>query len=422
MNKRRYHTIDVNQIDWGQISEQAGVQPVIFAIDVAKEKFVAALMMPDCSVLKTIKWRHPAQTPELIQGLLSSLGTQQLEVVMEPTSTYGDAIRGLFVTHSVAVYRISPKRVHDSAEVFDGVPSLHDAKAAYQIGRLHLSGVSQRWEERTEQRRELEAQLSLLKIYQERVQSSRSRLEARLSRHWPELLQILDLGTITLMELVATYGSPAQVSANRQEARQLMQRSGRGGLRQQKIEAVLDAAWLTLGMPCIEAERMLLQALAQDMRENDRKSKHIEKALVEQVKQDVTLSRLAAVVGKTTAAVLVCALGRPQSYPDAGSYIKGMGLNLKERSSGQLTGQLKITKRGPGITRQYLYFAALRYIYRDPVIAQWYQRKVARDGGHKGKAIVAIMRKLTKALWHVAQGSAFDSHKLFNLKVLAKAG
>ncbi len=39
----------------------------------------------------------------------------------------------------------------------------------------------------------------------------------------------------------------------------------------------------------------------------------------------------------------------------------------------------------------------------------------------KGKAIVAIMRKLVKALWYVAQGATFDSRKLFNLKALAMA-
>ena len=120
-----------------------------------------------------------------------------------------------------------------------------------------------------------------------------------------------------------------------------------------------------------------------------------------------------------SSSVLVAAQGVPQSYPDTASYLKSMGLNLKERSSGKHRGQLKITKRGPGIARLYLYFAALRWLYRDPIIQAWYQRKVARDGGCKGKAIVAIMRKLAKALWYVAQGVVFDSHKLFNPKALA---
>ena len=421
MNKRRYHTTKVNQVNWAQIAEQAGEQPVVFAVDVAKEKFVGALMTPDRTVLKTIQWQHPEQTPELLHGLLSYLGAQRLEVAMEPSGTYGDPLRWLFVTHGVAVFRLSPKRVHDSAEVFDGVPSLHDAKAAYQIGRLHLDGVSRRWEDRSDQRRELAAQIAVLNLHQERLQSSRNRLEAQLSRHWPELPGLLDLGSVTLMSLVAAYGSSAEVVANAEAARPLMQRTGGGGLRREKIEAVLEAARQTLGMPCLEAERMLLQTLAQDMLDNHRAIQRAEQTLATQVDEDATLSRLAPVVGKTTAAVLVYTQGSPQDYPDAGSYLKSLGLNLKERSSGKFQGQLKITKRGPGIARMYLYFAALRWSYRDPVVQAWYQRKVARDGGLKGKAIVAIMRKLAKALWYVAQGVAFDSRKLFNRKALALA-
>jgi transposase len=420
MSKRRYRTTEVNRVNWAEIAEQAaGDEKVVFSVDVAKEKFVGALMKPDFTVLKTIKWRHPQQTLELVDGLLTHLGAQVLEVAMEPSGTYGDALREVFVKHEVAVYRVSPKRVHDSAEVFDGVPSMHDAKAAYQIGRLHLEGVSRLWEERSEQRRELTAQISLLKLYQERVQSSTNRLEAQLARHWPELPRLLDLDSVTLMSLVATFGSASQVAAQSEEARGLMRHNGRAGLGQEKIEAVIESARCTLGKPCIEAERMLLQTLAQDMLDNHRALQRVEQALAAQVEADASASRMASVVGKTSTAVLLETLGRPQDYPDAGSYLKAAGLNLKERSSGEYTGQLKITKRGPGITRRYLYFAALRWIQRDPIVQAWYQRKVARDGGQKGKAIMAITRKLLKALWHLAQGGSFDTGKLFNINVAA---
>ena len=98
-----------------------------------------------------------------------------------------------------------------------------------------------------------------------------------------------------------------------------------------------------------------------------------------------------------------------------------MGLNLKERSSGKHKGQLRITKRGPGKARAYLYFSALRWLYRDRVIGAWYQNKIKRDGNIKGKAIVAIMRKLVLALWYVARGEVFDSRKLFNIRTLGLA-
>jgi transposase len=133
---------------------------------------------------------------------------------------------------------------------------------------------------------------------------------------------------------------------------------------------------------------------------------------------DPTVAPLAPVVGKITSAVLVASQGTPLDYPNAGSYLKSIGLNLKEHSSGKHQGQLKITKRGSGIARKYLYLAALRLIGHDPFAQAWYQRKVQRDGGRKGKAIVAIMRKLTKSLWYVAQGQPFDTRRLFNTRLL----
>jgi len=100
-------------------------------------------MSVDRTPVETFKWTHPQQTRAVVTGLLESFGPTRLEVVMEPSGTYGDALRGLFAAAGVAVFRISPKRVHDAAELYDGVPSLHDAKAAYLIARLHLDGVSQ---------------------------------------------------------------------------------------------------------------------------------------------------------------------------------------------------------------------------------------------------------------------------------------
>lgn len=128
---------------------------------------------------------------------------------------------------------------------------------------------------------------------------------------------------------------------------------------------------------------------------------------------------MAKVLGKVTAAVIYLAVGGMHDHSGAASVIKALGLNLKERSSGNHTGQLRITKRGSGSARKYLYMAALRLIMSDKIIAAWYHKKTSRDGGTKMKAIVAIMRKLAAALWHVSQGVAFDASKLFDTRRLA---
>ena len=77
---------------------------------------------------------------------------------------------------------------------------------------------------------------------------------------------------------------------------------------------------------------------------------------------------------------------------------------------------MKITKRGPGVARHYLYFAALRLIRRDPEIRRWYQARIQRPGAMRGKSVIAVMRKLAQGLWHVARGERFEAGKLFNCK------
>jgi transposase len=123
-------------------------------------------------------------------------------------------------------------------------------------------------------------------------------------------------------------------------------------------------------------------------------------------------------VGKVTAVVLVAHLGPLTDYTSAAALEKACGLNLKMRSSGNYLGRLSITKRGSPVVRQYLYLAALRLIRNDPRIAAWFRERGGFRGGHKLVAIVAVMRKLIRALWHVARGTPFDSGKLIDERAL----
>jgi transposase len=414
MSKRRYSATEFNAVDWMAITERVGGARTVFGVDVAKEDFVAALLDAQRTPLVTLKWRHPQQTPALLAQLARLAQRATLEVVMEPSGTYGDALRWQLSRLGIAVYRISPKRVHDAAEVYDGVPSLHDAKAAHVIGHLHLEGASQPWREPSLQRRELSAHLRLLELYKARERAAISRLEAQLSRHWPELVQVLEPGSAALARLIATFGEAARVAAQPAAAAALLRRASHAALAEEKIALVLTSATTTLGLPPLPAERALLQRLARELCTTRAALRRLERQVESQVVADATLTRMATVVGKTTSAVLTAAQGLPQDYPSAASYVKSLGLNLKERSSGKHKGQLKITKRGPGVSRHYLHFAAMRWVYTDAQVHAWYARKVRRDGGLTGKALIAVMRKLAKALWHVARGEPFEPCKLFD--------
>jgi transposase len=313
----------------------------------------------------------------------------------------------------VEIHQVSAKRVHDACEVYDGVPSLHDAKAAQVIARLYWEGASRVWVEASEHQRELHAMGRLYRLYQRQYQRQQNRLEAALTRHWPEVCGYLELDSVTLEELLVTYGSAHRLARHAEEARQRMRQISRGRLSGEKIEAVLSCARATLGLPCVQAEQDYLRALGAELRHNRLQREGVAERLVAMTRSDAQLHAMAETIGQVTTALLLAERLDPRDYANSRSYCKALGLNLKERSSGQHKGELKLTKRGSGQARRDLYLATLRLIHRDAFVRGWYERKVQAQGGRsKQKTVVALMRKLSRALWHIARGQAFDARKL----------
>jgi len=419
MKKRVYRATKVKRLNLDKLKKEIDGEEIVLGVDVAKEDFMAVIMNQDRRVLSTISWKHPFESQLFLNVMLNELRWHSLEVAMEPSGTYGDCLRAQFLDQGIAVYRVSPKRCHDAAEVFDGVPSMHDAKASAIISRLHLDGASEEWPMQEETQRELTAAIKMMEVYADAYRRNVNRLEGLTMRYWPELTQHLKLQSATLLELLMKYGCPEYVAQNSQEAKVLMIKTGGHSLQEDKINAVLESARNSLGVKCIEAEREHVQELCIEIRRLQ-KLRHLAKTKIEILTQNTdSVCEMIPVVGKVTAAVLYTILGDMNEYDNAGSVVKTLGLNLKERSSGKHKGALRITKRGSGLARMYLYMAALRLIHKNVIIKAWYQKKIRRDGGVKMKAVIAIMRKLAGALWHVGRGSKFDASKLFDVSRLA---
>ena len=165
-------------------------------------------------------------------------------------------------------------------------------------------------------------------------------------------------------------------------------------------------------------DQLHLQRFADAALEAYQQISKVKKELEQMCKHHEILQSLAQIVGPVTACVLLVALGDPNKYHCAEAYRKAMGLNLKERSSGKHRGKLKITKRGSSQARRWLYFAALRLV-QQPGVRGWYEAKKKKDKGKGGRAVVAVMRKLALAIWHVVvRGIPFDPSRLFPGKPL----
>lgn len=413
MSKGRYHSIECKRVDWSGVIERAAGRDLVFAVDVAKQAFVGLLQVKGGEALVRLRWRHPSETVGLLGGLEQVAAVVSLEAVMESSGTYGDALRWQLGQRGILVYRVSAKRVHDAAEVYDGVPSLHDPKACELIAELHGRGISREWEEDDRVRRGAKARLRMLREAKLRKQQLRNRLEGQLARHWPEVLELLGLGSVSLSALIGACGGPQQVVDLSDYARKTLRQASGGKLDEEKIEAIIASAGSTLGVPCVLEEREHLRQVANELHALDERIARLQAAIKQESVPDGPLGDLVPTLGAATTLALLALFGSPSDYPSAHSYCKAMGLNLKEHSSGQHQGRLAITKRGPSLGRFYLYFAALRLIAREPVVGRWFRAKTQRPGAIKGKQVVELMRRIAKGIWHHGQGRRFRIESLF---------
>jgi transposase len=412
---RAYSAVDVQRVSVESWLAGREGGSVWIGIDVGKDECMMVLRWPDGRFERPVRWENPGQIP-LAVGCLCRVvqGGLSLTVAMESSGTYGDALRQALADAGLAVQRVAGKATKDYAEVFDGVPSQHDGKDAAILAELGAIGksVPWAWQAPSADQQQLSLHVELLDIYQRQWVVWVNRIEAWVARHWPEVGKLLDLGSVTLLELLVAYGGPAAVAADPSAAARLAG-WGRRWLKPSKIAEVIASAHATLGVRATEVDCQRVRHYAAEALRALREVQEHRRGLAQHSHDCPDVQRLAPALGLATACVLRVAAGDPATYQCGRAYQKALGLNLTERSSGRYKGRLKISKRGSGLARRWMYLAALRLVRQDGV-SRWYARKVARDGGNHRPALVAVMRKMALGIYRCAvDGVNFDPRRLF---------
>lgn len=415
MGKRRaYRSTDVKKVVLEEVLESAPWGDVYVGLDVGKGEIFAVVRWSDETFERPWRAANPTEVVPLVELLQGLAKDHSVIVAMESTGTYGDALRQTLGDVGLSVHRVSGKAAHDYAEIFDGVPSKHDGKDAAIVAELAAMGKSWPWP--TESKTEQDAKMAYWVDWLDAQQSIQmlwiGRLEGMLARHWPELTSLLELTSATLLKMLAHYGGPTNVAADEGAGSRI---AGWGGprLKQQKIATVLESAVTTVGVRQNAQDIQRMRQYATMALAAFQETQKAKRQLQDLAKDNAVIQRQAKAVGVTTACVLWVTLGNPKNYHCGEAYRKAMGLNLKERSSGKHKGRLKISKRGPSITRRWLYFAAMR-LSQKPDIRRWYEAKKARDQDRGIGALIGIVRKLVLALYSVGvYEEEFDPWRLF---------
>ena len=419
MKKKAYRSIEIQKVVFAQVLAALVTPVVILALDVAKRRVLGAVADALGQVHSLVHFALPEQLP-LFLDLARQLREQgrTVQIVMEPTGSYSSPILHAAHAAGVDVFLVNPKRAHDAAEVYDGVPSKHDPKDAAVLAWLHAQGRSKRWTPLPESRRELRALLDERDLYAIPLDEHFGRVEARLAEWWPELLQVVAVRErISVLRWLVTYADPARVRAEPAKATAALRKLSRGAMETTTLDAIVASAQNCKGASMLPAEQTMLVRLFEEVVRLHDHCAEVETRLGQVLDTIPNLAPVTAMLGAVTTSVVWARVGDPKDYSSASALEKACGLNLKESSSGERQGHgIHLTKRGPGVVRKYLYLLALRVIGKDPVVRAWYERRRGFVADTKVVAVVAVMRKLVRALWHVARGNAFDATKLFDVR------
>jgi len=415
MNSKAYSSRNVNLIQVISFLKDRAGADLWVGVDVGKQQMQVVLNWAANDFERPWKVNNPSQVRLLVEHLKQLRTGRKLVVAMEPSGTYGDVLRQACTDAKIIVHRVSPKAAHDYAEVFDGVPSQHDGKDAAVVAELARLGKSVPWPliEAPQSHQQIEYWVDRMDAQRRLLQMWCGRIEARMARHWPEMLGQLKTTSLTMLNALIEYAGPAELGADPEAAKKI-RRWGRSRLSDEKIRRILDDARHSIGVRQTPVDQQRLRDYATEAMNAKLQIKQAQKHLLKLSRDIQPIQAMKPAIGNATACLLFTYLGDPSNYHCAAAYVKAMGLNLIERSSGMYQGKLKISKRGSSAVRYWMYLAALRLVKKTSPVRPWYLKKKHRDSDEAGRALVGIMRRLGLALWHVAvMGEAFDKKRLF---------
>src|SRR5215210_2747765 len=119
--------------------------------------------------------------------------------------------------------------------------------------------------------------------------------------------------------------------------------------------------------------------------------------------------------GPKTVAVLRAELGEVERFQGSRQVVAYAGMDVTVRESGKWKGQRKLSKRGSGMLRRFLFLAALGSVRgRSRSAFGAYYRALEARGLRGYRALVAVMRKMLVVAYHLLKsGERYDPAKVW---------
>jgi hypothetical protein len=111
-----YAAVPVNRVLVEQLSKGRAGKEVVVGLDIGKYEILAVPRWGPADFGRPWRIHNPQQIPEVVRLVVSLGQGRRLRVALEPSGTYGDALRQAVHDVGIQVPRVSPKAAHDYSE------------------------------------------------------------------------------------------------------------------------------------------------------------------------------------------------------------------------------------------------------------------------------------------------------------------
>src|SRR5512137_3216871 len=328
----------------------------------------------------------------------------------ESTGSYSEPIGHYLSKKPVKVVQVNPMHTKRVKEINDNSPLKTDDKDPRVIADIILLGhaLSVVIPEGDA------AYLRRLNNARERHVRERTALVNQLQQLvillFPEFQKVIkDIKCRTPLYLLKRYPTPEAISVL--EAHVLgeeMRKKSRGKFREHHADMLITLARNTIGITegvsglSIDIRHILVQLeMLEDLIAEI--EGEMEKALGRIPYSSKLLSMKG--LGVVSVAGIIGEIGDFKKFGTQPEIMKLAGLDLYEISSGKMKGQRRISKRGRGLLRKILYYAAIQTIRKNGILHEYYTRLTDR-GMKRMMALVAVSRKLLGIIYAIVRDNS----------------
>lgn len=398
---------------------------LVIGVDIAKFTHYASFLNARGQELEKV--RSFKQSREGFESFYTHLQAvmarhQKTDVIVgiEPTGHYWLNLAYFLEDHGIRLVMVNPMHVKKAKELDDNLPTKHDAKDARTIGRLVKDGRFSYPRILHDHEAELRAGSALRASMTEELGMIKNKMVRWTDRYFPEFTQVFPtFGKMALAVLEQT-PFPEEVATIGIEEwlDQLRQSEGLKSPQKPKARRLQALASQSIGIQeGHQMARIEIATLVCRYRQVEQEIAALSEQLTLLVRETTSYEVLQTVpgLGDATITDLLAETGDLTNYEHPRQLLKLAGLTLKESSSGQHTGQKRISKRGRRRLRALLFRVMIPLVRHNQAFRELHEQYTSRPLNplRKKQSLVVLCGKLLKVLHAlVVKQEPFNGSKL----------